>query len=66
MGGRLADWADVAREGGREAFVAAVREATSREQDPVLNAAYQQASPVEQMYAGLERYWRKRAEAEQG
>ena len=26
-------------------------------------AAYDQAAPPEQLYAGLERYWRKRAEA---
>ena len=31
--------------------------------EPQWRSAYRQAAPPEQMYAGLSRYWRKRAEA---
>ncbi|HET8978836.1 MAG TPA: MBL fold metallo-hydrolase [Solirubrobacteraceae bacterium] len=59
---RLDDWARLARDSDRDAFVAAVREEIAREGSPEDAAAYQQAAPAEQLYAGYERYWSKRAE----
>ena len=60
---RLDDWAGVARDGDREAFVDNVRSEIGRRVDAETAAAYEQAAPPDQLYAGLERYWRKRAEA---
>jgi glyoxylase-like metal-dependent hydrolase (beta-lactamase superfamily II) len=60
---RLDDWAAFAREHDREAFVENVRSEISGRVDPETAAAYEQAAPPDQLYAGLERYWRKRAEA---
>jgi hypothetical protein len=45
-------------------FMVALREEISEgASDPDLLATYTQAAPPEQMYAGLERYLRKRAES---
>ena len=60
---RLDDWAARAREQDLEAFVAGVREEIAEHVDADTAAAYEQAAPPEQLYAGLERYWRKRADA---
>jgi glyoxylase-like metal-dependent hydrolase (beta-lactamase superfamily II) len=60
---RLDDWAGRAREQDLEAFVDGVRAEIASHVDPATAAAYEQAAPPEQLYAGLERYWRKRAEA---
>ncbi len=60
---RLDDWAGRARAQGVDAFVAGVREEIAQYVDSDTAAAYEQAAPPEQLYAGLERYWRKRAEA---
>jgi glyoxylase-like metal-dependent hydrolase (beta-lactamase superfamily II) len=60
---RLAEWAALAREEGQEAFIADVRQAIEGSAGQELLPAYTQAAPPEQLYAGLERYWRKRAEA---
>ena len=57
---RLDEWAELARDGGREAFMETVREQILRSGTPEQAATYQQAAPVEQLYAGYERYWRKR------
>jgi glyoxylase-like metal-dependent hydrolase (beta-lactamase superfamily II) len=59
---RLDAWAAVARDGGRDAFIARVGEEIGRGSgdDLATAAAFAQATPVEQQYAGLERYWRKR------
>ncbi|MBV9836630.1 MAG: MBL fold metallo-hydrolase [Solirubrobacterales bacterium] len=62
LGQRLDAWAELARAGEQESFVSAVREEIERDAGPELLAAYTQAAPPEQLYAGLERYWRKRAE----
>ena len=62
----LARQGELARAHGGEAFVAAV-EADVRDavaDDPGLAERYLQAAPADQLYLGLERYWRKRAEAE--
>lgn len=60
---RLDDWAQYARSAERESFVERVRAEVSGHVDAETAAAYEQAAPPDQLYAGLERYWRKRAEA---
>jgi glyoxylase-like metal-dependent hydrolase (beta-lactamase superfamily II) len=62
----LARQGERARGHGEEAFVAAV-EAEVRattEGDEELAERYLQAAPADQLYQGLERYWRKKAERE--
>jgi hypothetical protein len=46
-----------------EAFKAMVRGEIEAGAEPGLLEAYIQAAPPDQLYAGLERYWRKRPEA---
>ncbi len=58
---RLDEWSELARSGGREEFMATVREQIQRDGGPELAATYFQAAPVEQLYAGYERYWSKQA-----
>lgn len=60
---RLDEWAAVAREGDHDAFVNRVRSEIDEVVDADTAAAYEQAAPPDQLYAGLERYWRKRADA---
>jgi glyoxylase-like metal-dependent hydrolase (beta-lactamase superfamily II) len=60
---RLDGWAARVRDEGRDAFLAAVAEEIARGAEPGCRPAYAQAAPLEQQYDGLERYWRKRAEA---
>jgi len=60
---RLDEWAAFARDQDREAFVDRVRSEIGERVDPETAAAYEQAAPPDQLYAGLERYWRKRADA---
>ncbi len=60
---RLDRWAEWARDRDRDAFVTAVREEIGRAADAGTAPAYEQAGPAELLYAGLERYWRKRDEA---
>ena len=62
LGLRLDAWAELARSGDREAFEASITDEISRQASPDLADAYAQASPVEHLYAGYERYWSKRAE----
>jgi len=61
---RLDDWAARAREQDLETFIAGVRAEIDANSDPELHEAYEQAAPPDQLYAGLERYWRKRADAD--
>jgi glyoxylase-like metal-dependent hydrolase (beta-lactamase superfamily II) len=63
LGARLDEWSVLARDRGRERFIDSVREQILADGDPDLAVTYQQAAPVEQLYAGYERYWRKRAES---
>jgi glyoxylase-like metal-dependent hydrolase (beta-lactamase superfamily II) len=63
LSARLEDWADRARSVGLDEFVSGVRDEIAEHVDSDTAAAYEQAAPPEQLYAGLERYWRKRAEA---
>jgi glyoxylase-like metal-dependent hydrolase (beta-lactamase superfamily II) len=61
LGARLDEWSRLARAGDRDAFIAAVQGEILRDGSPEQAATYQQAAPVEQLYAGYERYWSKRA-----
>jgi len=63
LSGRLDEWAARAREQDLETFAGRVRAEVASYVDPETAAAYEQAASPEQLYAGLERYWRKRAEA---
>jgi glyoxylase-like metal-dependent hydrolase (beta-lactamase superfamily II) len=63
LGRRLDEWAEWAREQDLEAFVGRVRAELEKRTDADLIGAYIQAAPPEQVYAGLERYWQKRAQA---
>ncbi|HUE27628.1 MAG TPA: hypothetical protein VMP89_12710, partial [Solirubrobacteraceae bacterium] len=63
LSARLDDWAERAREQDRDEFIAGIEAEIEAHSDPGMHPAYTQAAPPEQLYAGLERYWRKRAEA---
>ena len=63
LSARLDDWAGRAREQDLDQFVAGVREEISGNAEEELLEAYEQAAPPDQLYAGLEQYWRKRADA---
>ena len=63
LGRRLDEWAQRVRHQDLDTFVAEVREAIRSGAEESLVEAYLQAAAPEQLYAGLERYWRKRAEA---
>ena len=60
---RLDAWAALARDFDERGFVDAVSEEIARaaEEDLETEAAYVQAAPPEQLYAGLSRYWSKRS-----
>lgn len=59
---RLDRWAERARDHEREQFIAGARAEIERSAEPELWEAYELAAPADQLYAGLTRYWRKRAE----
>jgi glyoxylase-like metal-dependent hydrolase (beta-lactamase superfamily II) len=61
---RLDRWSEYAHDHGRDAFIEMVADEVSRDGSPEQRETYQQAAPVEQLYAGYERYWSKRAERE--
>ncbi len=54
---RLDAWSQLAHGGDRELFIRTVQEQILRGGGPELAQTYQQAAPVEQLYAGYERYW---------
>jgi glyoxylase-like metal-dependent hydrolase (beta-lactamase superfamily II) len=54
--------ADSARLDGEERFIARIEEELQDETDPATVEAFEQAAPLNQLYMGLERYWRKKAE----
>jgi glyoxylase-like metal-dependent hydrolase (beta-lactamase superfamily II) len=62
---RLDAWAAVARERDEAGFIEAMTEEIARASDDDLDteAAYAQAAPPDQLYAGLARYWKKREAA---
>ncbi|MEI6446294.1 MAG: MBL fold metallo-hydrolase [Actinomycetes bacterium] len=61
----LDDHAALARDLEPGPFADAVRERLAREVGDAVAEAYFQASPPDQLHAGLARYWAKRAEAEE-
>jgi glyoxylase-like metal-dependent hydrolase (beta-lactamase superfamily II) len=58
----LERWAPRARDEDQARFVDELVGEIGSHADAETAAAYQQAAPPEQMYLGLERYWRKRSE----
>jgi glyoxylase-like metal-dependent hydrolase (beta-lactamase superfamily II) len=54
--------ADSARLDGEERFIARLEEGLSEATDPATVEAFEQAAPPDQLYMGLARYWRKKAE----
>jgi glyoxylase-like metal-dependent hydrolase (beta-lactamase superfamily II) len=58
----LVEAADSARLDGEERFIAGVERGLSENTDPATQEAFEQAAPPDQLYQGLARYWRKRAE----
>jgi glyoxylase-like metal-dependent hydrolase (beta-lactamase superfamily II) len=58
---RLDAWSELARGGDRVLFIKTVQEEILRDGGPELAQTYQQAAPVEQLYAGYERYWSQRS-----
>ena len=60
VGARLDAWARRVREMDLEQFVTSVRDEVTRGAGGDLVDTYAQAAPPEQLYAGLEHYWRKR------
>jgi glyoxylase-like metal-dependent hydrolase (beta-lactamase superfamily II) len=60
---RLDDRAQRARDEDRERFIAGIDAEVEEGAAAEIRANYAQAADPEQMHAGLERYWRKRAEA---
>lgn len=61
---RLGSWGERARELDQRAFCHHVAEEIRTATDPDTAASFIQAAPPEQLWAGLERYWRKRSERE--
>jgi glyoxylase-like metal-dependent hydrolase (beta-lactamase superfamily II) len=59
----LVEHADMARRGGEEDFVRALDREVRDATDAETAERFVQAVPPEQAFQGLERYWRKRAEA---
>ena len=59
---RLDTWSTLARDGGHDTFVSEIHTEIQRDGSPEQAAAYEQAAPVEQLFAGYERYWAKKAE----
>jgi hypothetical protein len=62
----LDDHAELAKDLEPDAFADAVRDRLAKEVGMEVAEAYFQASPPDQLHAGLARYWAKRAEAEAG
>jgi len=58
----LVDSADRARMKDEETFIARLEEQLLDASDPAAVEAFEQAAPPNQLYMGLERYWRKKAE----
>jgi glyoxylase-like metal-dependent hydrolase (beta-lactamase superfamily II) len=58
---RLDAWSTLARDAGHDTFVSAVQEEILRDGSREQAANYEQAAPVEQLFAGYERYWAKRS-----
>jgi glyoxylase-like metal-dependent hydrolase (beta-lactamase superfamily II) len=63
LGRRLDDRSARAREQSRDEFIAGIGEEVAAGAAPEIRPNYAQAAAPEQMHAGLERFWRKRAES---
>jgi len=63
VGTRLGNWGELAREHDQDGFISAVRAQITDDAGAEVAAAYEQAAPPDQLYAGLSRYWRKRADS---
>ncbi len=63
LGRRLDAWAERARGAEQDQFIAAMEAEIAEGTEPQWVAAFNQAAPPEQMYAGLRRYLKKQAEA---
>ena len=61
LGDRLDEWSVLARDGGKDAFTATVRQTVTHDSSGDWAESYQLAAPVDQLYAGYARYWSKRA-----
>jgi glyoxylase-like metal-dependent hydrolase (beta-lactamase superfamily II) len=59
----LLDSAQAARDADEETFISWLRAGTRAAVDPESVERLEQAAPPEQLWQGLERYWRKRSEA---
>jgi glyoxylase-like metal-dependent hydrolase (beta-lactamase superfamily II) len=59
----LRTWAERARRGSEDEFVRAAEADVQAAADPATAALFEQAGPFWQSYAGLRRYWDKKAEA---
>ncbi len=59
---RLDEWAALARDTDQQTFMQTVRDTVLQDAGPEVTAAYLQAAPPDLLYAGLDRYWRRRAE----
>lgn len=60
---RLTEWAELARTRGRDEFIAGVSAQIRAATDEATAERFMQAAPPDQLWLGLDRYWRKRAEA---
>jgi len=58
----LTESADSARLDGEEGFIAKLESSLAEATDPATVECFEQAAPPDQLYQGLLRYWRKRAE----
>jgi glyoxylase-like metal-dependent hydrolase (beta-lactamase superfamily II) len=58
----LTESADSARLDGEEGFIAKLESSLAEATDPATVESFEQAAPPDQLYQGLSRYWRKRAE----
>jgi len=59
----LLDQAELVRSGGEEEFIARMEDDLRAAVDDDALESIEQAAPLDQLYLGLERYWRKKAEA---
>ena len=62
VSGRLDEWAERARQEEEDVFIAEMVGDIEGRAENELRPAYVQAAPPDQLYAGLRRYWLKRAE----
>jgi glyoxylase-like metal-dependent hydrolase (beta-lactamase superfamily II) len=60
LDGRLDEWSRLARELGQDGFISAIQAQIRQQGSDEQAATYEQAAPVQQLYAGYERYWSKR------